>query len=84
MILKIVGCSQSGFKGGLKIVRRFISAMATGNAQIAWELQRETLKCFLDQRERAIEYNNNSGVNEVHVCCDMNLDALNGRWLLPT
>ena len=42
--------------------------------------QRECLKIFLRQWETALDHNCSSGKNEVHISCDMNIDALNGKW----
>ena len=39
---------------------------------------------FLSQWEAALEYENVTEDNEVHICGDMNLDSLNGKWLEPT
>ena len=46
--------------------------------------QRTVLEEFLSQWETALEYQNTSSTNEVHVCLDMNLDSLNGKWLQPS
>ena len=43
--------------------------------------QRSYLDTFLNQWECALEYENHTGVNEVHIALDMNLDCLNGKWL---
>ena len=43
--------------------------------------QKSQLQLFLNQWESALEYSNPREVNEVHVCADMNLDSLNGKWL---
>ena len=46
--------------------------------------QREILNEFVYQWECALEHENSNDVNEVHICLDMNLDSLNGKWLDPT
>ena len=43
--------------------------------------QRKYLEILLGQWERALEHNNHNDSNEVHVTGDMNLDALDDRWL---
>jgi hypothetical protein len=45
--------------------------------------QKQQLEMFLSQWEEAAVHNNPSQPNEVHISCDMNLDALNDRWLRP-
>ena len=46
--------------------------------------QRDILNEFVYQWEFALEHENVNDVNEVHVCLDMNLDSLHGKWLDPT
>ena len=43
--------------------------------------QRKLLGNLLSQWEEASAHSNPSQPNEVHICGDMNLDALDGRWL---
>ena len=43
--------------------------------------QRTYLERYLYQWEAATMHGNPSEPNEVHVCCDMNIDVHNGRWL---
>ena len=43
--------------------------------------QRNHLVKLLDQWEDASAHNNSNDVNEVHISGDMNIDALDGRWL---
>ena len=45
--------------------------------------QRSNLDLLLHQWEIATEHNSLADTNEVLVAADMNLDALNGRWLEP-
>ena len=59
--------------------RRFISVMAIGNIPTA--LEDLSVPRGQAQWEAAAEYHSPAENNEVHVCCDMNLDCLNERWL---
>ena len=45
--------------------------------------QSDYLGGFLSQWEEATLHGNPSEPNETHICCDMNLDTLGGRWLQP-
>ena len=45
--------------------------------------QSRNLAKFLTQWEEAMVHNSPYEPNEVHVCGDMNLDSLNGKWLQP-
>ena len=45
--------------------------------------QKIYLERFLDQWEAAIGLGNPEEPNEVHICCDMNVDTHNERWLKP-
>ena len=45
---------------------------------------KDYLNKFLSQWEAATVHNSTSDPNEVHVCCDMNLDYLPHRWLQPS
>ena len=72
---------KGGFKNGKRIFfchgyREHTSSM--GNTLNA---QRSNLELFLYQWEAAVNFGNPSEPNEVHICCDMNLDSLNDRWL---
>ena len=46
--------------------------------------QSRSLVRFLSQWEEALCHNTPTEPNEVHICADMNLDSLNGKWLKPT
>ena len=46
--------------------------------------QRIILEKFLSQWEEALVHGNIEDENEVHISGDMNLDALNNRWLDPS
>ena len=41
------------------------------------------MNSFLGQWEAATRYGNTSEPNETHICGDMNIDTLGGRWLQP-
>ena len=75
---------KTGFKNSRKILfchtyREHTSAL--GNSL---RCQREHLEKFLQQWKAALQVRNNScDPNEIHIAGDMNLDALNGRWLNP-
>ena len=43
--------------------------------------QRDSLKVFLEQWQSAVWHNGATEANEIHICGDMNLDVLNGKWL---
>ena len=43
--------------------------------------QRRYLDVLLSQWEKALFYNQQSDVNELHISGDMNLDALDNKWL---
>ena len=45
--------------------------------------QKRNLTSFLTQWEEAASHGNPAEPNEVHVCADMNLDCLGGKWLQP-
>ena len=72
---------RGGFKNARKIYfchgyREHTSCL--GNSLSA---QRSNLEYFLSQWEAAAEFSTPAEPNEVHICCDMNLDCLNDRWL---
>ena len=46
--------------------------------------QRSMLEKFLAQWEEALAHSSTDDDNEVHVSGDMNLDALNNKWLDPS
>ena len=45
--------------------------------------QTEYLRSFLSQWEEATLHGNPTDPNETHICGDMNLDSLDGKWLRP-
>ena len=45
--------------------------------------QKSNLMILLDQWEAATQHSNPVEPNETHICGDMNLDTLEGRWLKP-
>ena len=74
---------RGGFKNGKKIYfchgyREHTSIL--GNSMSA---QKSNLDIFLSQWQAASEHNNPADPNEVHICCDMNLDCFENRWLKP-
>ena len=73
------------FKGGFKMGKRIYfchfyreHTSSLGNSIRA---QRESLSKFLSQWEAATTHDNPNEPNEIHLCGDMNLDSLNGKWL---
>ena len=72
---------KGGFKNAKQVYfchgyREHQSSMGkTINAQKAY------LDRFILQWEAATMHGNPSEPNEVHICCDMNIDIHNGRWL---
>ena len=45
--------------------------------------QRLKLDLLLSQWEKAVDFGNPNGVNDLFICGDMNLDCLNNNWLNP-
>ena len=45
--------------------------------------QQRYMNTFLGQWEAATQYGGSSEPNETHICGDMNIDVLGGRWLEP-
>ena len=45
--------------------------------------QKLLLEKFLSQWEEAAVHNTPQEPNEIHISCDMNLDAFNDKWLRP-
>ena len=74
---------KGGFKNSKKIYfcHAYREHTSTEGKSIA--TQSQNLTRFLTQWEEAACHNNPTEPNEVHVCGDMNLDALQGRWLQP-
>ena len=71
---------RGGYKNGKKIYFCHGYREHLGNSLSS---QRSNLEEFLSQWEAAAEFNNPSESNEVHICCDMNLDCMDNRWLRP-
>ena len=69
---------KGGFKNGKRIYFCHGYREHTSSAGIS---SHESLEIFLKQWESAINHNNPSDSNEVHISGDMNLDSLEGRWL---
>ena len=74
---------RGGFKNGKKIYFCHGYREHTSNLGNSLSSQRSNLEIFLSQWEAAAEFNNPAETNEVHICCDMNLDSLDNRWLQP-
>ena len=74
---------RGGFKNGKKIYFCHGYREHTSNLGNSLNSQRSNLEIFLSQWEAAAEFNNPAEINEVHICCDMNLDCLDNRWLQP-
>ena len=74
---------RGGFKNGKKMFYCHGYREHTSSLGNSLSAQRSNLDLFLSQWEAATEFGNTSEPNEVHICCDMNLDSMNGRWLQP-
>ena len=75
---------QGGFKRSKKIFYCHGYREHTSTLGSSIRAQTEYLNVFLSQWEEAtIHGRSPSEPNETHVCCDMNLDALGGRWMEP-
>ena len=72
---------RGGYKNGKKIYFCHGYREHTNSLGGSLSSQRSSLEMFLAQWEAAAEYHSPAENNEVHVCCDMNLDCLNERWL---
>ena len=72
---------RGGFKNGKKIYFCHGYREHTSSLGNSLSSQRSNLELFLSQWEAAAEFNNPAEMNEVHICCDMNLDSLDNRWL---
>ena len=75
---------KAGFKNSKKIYfcHTYREHMSSMGASLGY--QRSMLDKFLAQWEEAVEHGNTDDDNEVHIMGDMNLDALNSRWLDPS
>ena len=74
---------KAGFKSSKKIFYCHGYREHTSTLGSSIRAQTEYLKKFLIQWENATLHGNPSEPNETHISCDMNLDALNDRWLSP-
>ena len=68
---------RAGFKNGKKLY------FCHGYRERTSSLGNTLSDLFLQLWEIASDNNSPGGPNEVHVAADMNLDALDGRWLEP-
>ena len=75
---------KAGFKNSKKlyICHTYREHMSTLGASLVH--QRSMLDKFLAQWEEALVHSSTDDDNEVHISGDMNLDALENRWLDPT
>ena len=74
---------RGGFKNGKRIYFCHGYREHTSSLGNSLSSQRSSLEIFLSHWEAAAEFNNPAEMNEVHICCDMNLDCLDNRWLQP-
>ena len=72
---------RGGFKNGKNMYFCHAYREHTSSLGNSLHSQRTNLELFLAQWEAATEHSNPSQPNETHVCCDMNLDSLDNRWL---
>ena len=74
---------KGGFRGSKKIYycHGYREHTTTEGGSLA--AQTRNLSDFLSQWEEATCHGNPAEPNEVHVCADMNLDSLDGKWLHP-
>ena len=75
---------KAGFKNSKKLYMCHGYREHTSTLGSSLGDQRNMLGKFLEQWEEALEHNSTTEANELHICCDMNLDALDDRWLQPT
>ena len=74
---------KAGFKNRKKILYCHGYREHTSTLGGSIRAQTEYLQGFLTQWEEATLYGNPNEPNETHICCDMNLDALDDKWLQP-
>ena len=74
---------RGGFKGSKKIFFCHGYREHTTTEGNSLQAQSRNLSNFLSQWEAATCHGNPAEPNEVHVCGDMNLDSLEGKWLHP-
>ena len=72
---------KAGFKNCKQVFYSHVYREHTSTMGNSIASQRVLLNLILKQWEEAIHFENNQGINEVHVAGDFNLDSLNGRWL---
>ena len=74
---------RGSFRGSKRILFCHLYREHTSTLGSSLRVQRSSLETLLGQWEAATLLGNPDGVNETHVCGDMNLDSLDGRWLRP-
>ena len=74
---------KTGFKNSKKVYycHGYREHKTTEGRSLA--AQSHNLTSFLAQWEEAVCHGNPPEPNEVHICADMNLDCLGGKWLQP-
>ena len=72
---------KAGFKNCKQIFFSHVYREHTNTLGNSLGSQRANLDMMLKQWEDAVTFENNNGINEIHISGDMNLDCLNGRWL---
>ena len=72
---------RGGFKNSTKVYYCHVYREHTSTLGNSLQSQRAMLDQFLLQWEDASEIRNGDNPNEIHISGDMNLDALNGKWL---
>ena len=75
---------KGGFKNSRKIFFCHAYREHTSTIGNTMPNQRDYLEKFLLQWEEASEIHNGDQPNEIHISGDMNIDALDGKWLQPT
>ena len=72
---------KGGYKSGKKIYFCHFYREHTSTLGAGIRHQKVVLEKFLNQWEEAAVHDNPDDTNEIHISGDMNLDALNDRWL---
>ena len=75
---------KGGFKNCRDIYFCHLYREHTSTLGSSMAAQRTYLEKILSQWEEASVHNNSTDINEVHISGDMNLDALDGKWLRST
>ena len=75
---------RAGFKNSKKLFFCHVYREHMSSMEASLRHQRSMLEKFLAQWEEALAHSSTDDDNEVHVSGDMNLDALNNKWLDPS